>query len=155
MNSFIAFPVSIFFIFEIESVFENYDRPYQRTSAACSQRKELRFFYRDKLGFELGELSENEAYLTIGKGASWLALKSIDVVSNDISKERIRPEEETDIKRSHYVVFVEDLDKEYEDLKGKQVHFMNVPKTLGDGWRVVHFEDPERNLWEIAQAPKK
>jgi hypothetical protein len=31
-------------------------------------------FYRDKLSFSLDELGENEAYLTIGKGAPVLAL---------------------------------------------------------------------------------
>ena len=83
-----------------------------------------------------------------------LALKSVDLVAEQISKERIRPEEKT-IKRSHCVVFVNDVDKEYEDLKQRGVHFVKPPTTQPGGWRTAHFEDPEENLWEISQRPKK
>jgi lactoylglutathione lyase len=112
-------------------------------------------FYQDKLGFSLGELENDEAYLTFGdKGGIVIALKSLDLVTKEISEERIRPSEES-VKRTHLVVFVSDVDKEYEELKEKGVHFVNSPSTKADGWRTAHFEDPESNLWEIAQGPKK
>ena len=111
-------------------------------------------FYRDKLGFSLDQLETNEAYLTIGANAPVLALKSIDLVAKEISVEKIRPKEVT-INRTHYVVFVVSVHKEYGDLRQKGVHFVNSPATKSDGWRTVHFEDPEGNLWEISERPKK
>lgn len=117
--------------------------------------KNCALFYRDKLGFGLDQLEKDEAYLTIGSGGGIvLALKSIDLVAEQISQDRIRPRQES-IKRNHFVVFVPDVDAEYSDLSRKGVHFLNPPKTLPDGWRTAHFEDPDLNLWEIAQRPSK
>lgn len=113
-------------------------------------------FYRDKLGLNLEQLESDEAYLTFSaKDATVLALKAINLVANEVSKERIRPEENEGIKRTHFVVFVVDVDKEYNDLRQKGVHFVNSPTTKEGGWRTAHFEDPEGNLWEISQRPKK
>jgi catechol 2,3-dioxygenase-like lactoylglutathione lyase family enzyme len=110
-------------------------------------------FYRDKLGFNLTQLERDEAYLRIGSGGGVvLALKSLDLAAKEISPERIRPRQES-VERNHCVVFVTDVDAEYSDLSRKGVHFLNPPKTLADGWRTAHFEDPEENLWEIAQRP--
>lgn len=112
-------------------------------------------FYRDKLGFGLDQLEKDEAYLTIGSGGGIvLALKSMDLVAEQISQDRIRPRQES-IKRNHFVVFVSDVDAEYSDLSRKGVHFLNPPKMLPDGWRTAHFDDPDQNLWEIAQRPSK
>ncbi|MCL5068599.1 MAG: VOC family protein [Thaumarchaeota archaeon] len=113
-------------------------------------------FSRDKLGFNLDQLENDEAYLTMkDKNSPVLALKSLNLVSKEISEERIRPQEENIIKRTHFVVFVSDVDKEFEDLKLKGVNFVNPPTTREGGWRNAHFEDPEGNLWEIAQRPRK
>ena len=118
--------------------------------------KSCAFFYRDKLGLNLEQLENDEAYLTFSaKGATVLALKSINLVAREISKERIKPEENEGVKRTHLVVFVDDVDKEYNELMQKGVHFVNAPTTKEGGWRTAHFEDPERNLWEISQRPKK
>ncbi len=112
-------------------------------------------FYRDKLGFNLDQLERDEAYLSIGSGGGIvLALKSLDLAAKQISPERIRPRQES-VKRNHCVVFVADVDAEYNELSRKGVHFLNPPKTLPDGWRTAHFEDPDENLWEIAQRPTK
>jgi lactoylglutathione lyase len=112
-------------------------------------------FYRDKLGFNLDQLERDEAYLSIGSGGGIvLALKSVDLVAEQISQDRIRPRQES-IKRDHFVVFVPDLDAEYSALTGKGVHFVNPPKVQPGGWRTAHFEDPDQNLWEIAQRPSK
>src|SRR5512138_630910 len=73
-------------------------------------------FYRDKLGFSLDQLERDEAYLTIGSGSGVvLALKSVDLVAEQISQDRIKPRQES-IKRNHCVVFVADVDAEYNDL---------------------------------------
>ncbi len=112
-------------------------------------------FYRDKLGFNLTQLERDEAYLRIGSGGGVvLALKSPDLSAKEISPERIRPQQEG-VKTTHCVVFVPDVDAEYGDLSRKGVHFLNPPKTLADGWRTAHFEDPDGNLWEIAQRPRR
>ncbi len=117
--------------------------------------KTCALFYRDKLGFNLDQFENEEAYLTIGpKGGMVLALKALDLVAREISEERIKPDQET-IKRTHCVVFVSDVDKEYENLQQKGIHFVNSPTTKADGWRTTHFEDPEGNLWEISQRPRK
>ncbi len=111
-------------------------------------------FYRDQVGFRLDQLEAEEAYLTIGTGdGAVLALKSVGLVAREISEERIRPGEDV-ISRIHCVAFVKDVDKEYEDLRQKGVRFVSTPSTKSDGWRTAHFEDPEGNLWEIAQSPK-
>jgi lactoylglutathione lyase len=110
-------------------------------------------FYRDKLGFDLRQLERDEAYLRIGADSGIvLALKSVELAAKEISEARIRPMQES-FERNHLVVFVTDIDAEHRDLLGKGVHFVDSPKSLGDGWRTAHFEDPEGNLWEIAQRP--
>jgi lactoylglutathione lyase len=112
-------------------------------------------FYRDKLGFNLDQLEDEEAYLTIGgKGGLVLALLSMDLVARTISEERIRPREES-IRRTYGVVFVDDVDREFEELSLKGVHFLRPPTNQPGSWRTAHFEDPEGNLWEISQRPKK
>ena len=112
-------------------------------------------FYRDKLGFRLDQLERDEAYLGIGSsGGIVLALKSVDLVAAQISLDRIKPRQES-LKANHCVVFVADLDAEYNDLLQKGVPFINPPKSQEGGWRTAHFEDPDGNLWEIAQRPKR
>ena len=111
-------------------------------------------FYRDKLGLRLDELLEEEAYLSIGPGAPVLALKSVRLVSREISESRIRPEEEA-VQRTQLVVFVADVDTEHSALLKKGVRFVDLPTTKPDGWRTVHFEDPSGNLWELSQRPKR
>lgn len=112
-------------------------------------------FYRDKVGFTLDQLDPDEAYLTIGaKGGLVVALLAMDYVSKMVGEERIKPEEDS-IKRTFPVVFVEDVDSEYADLTQKGVLFVDPPVTQPDGWRIAHFEDPEGNLWQLSQRPKK
>lgn len=112
-------------------------------------------FYRDKLGFRLDEIHEEEAYLSLGKpGTPVLALKSVALAAKEVSAAKIRPGEET-VKRDQLVVFVDDVDAEHRSLLEKGVRFVNKPTTKDDGWRTAHFEDPDGNLWEISQRPKR
>ncbi len=112
-------------------------------------------FYRDKLGFSLDQLERDEAYLTIGSGGGpVLALKSLELAAQQISQDRIKPQQES-LNRNHCVVFVPDLDAEYKELRAKGVAFISAPKSQEGGWRTAHFEDPDGNLWELAQRPKR
>ena len=112
-------------------------------------------FYRDKLGFDLRQLERDEAYLRIGSNSGIvLAIKSLELAAKEISEERIRPTQES-FERNHFVVFVTDIDAEYRDLQDKGVHFVDLPKPLEGGWRTAHFEDPDSNLWEVAQPPSE
>ena len=112
-------------------------------------------FYRDTLGFHLLDQTADAAFLRIGeKGGLTLGLLSLDEVTKLISEEQVRPHEET-IHRSYFAVFVDDVDQEYEVLKGKGVHFVKPPTTQPWGQRIAYFEDPEGNLWEVSHLPKK
>ena len=122
---------------------------------AVEDVEECAEFYRDKLGFHLDEIHEEEAYLTFGpQGTPVLALKSVSLAAKEVSESVIRPGEES-IKRAQLVVFVKDVDLEYSGLVRKGVRFVNKPSTKEDGWRTAHFVDPEGYLWEISQRPKK
>jgi lactoylglutathione lyase len=112
-------------------------------------------FYRDKLGFKLNNKDDESAFLGIGgKGGLVLGLISMDGVAKLISEKQVRPREET-IHRTYCAVFVDDVDREYEDLRLKGVHFVKPPTTFPWGQRIAYFEDPEGNLWEISHFLKK
>jgi lactoylglutathione lyase len=115
-------------------------------------------FYRDKLGFTLMNMSPEDAFLRIGekgaKGRIDLALLSMEKVAQLITREQVRPTEDT-IHRTFFAVFLDDVDHEYEELTRKGVHFVKPPTTQPWGQRIAYFEDPEGNLWEISHFPKK
>jgi catechol 2,3-dioxygenase-like lactoylglutathione lyase family enzyme len=112
-------------------------------------------FYRDKLGFKLENREEDFAYLTFGsQSGPGLALTSVDSAVKLISEAQIRPKEKT-IHRNYFAVFLKDVDREYEELKAKGVHFVKPPTTFPWGQRIAYFEDPEGNLWEISHFIKK
>ena len=111
-------------------------------------------FYSEKLGFKLKNKDENSAFFGLGeKERVILGLISIDNIAELISEEQVRPLEET-IHRTYYAVFVDDADREYEELKRKGVHFVKPPTTQPWGQRVAYFEDPAGNLWEISHFPR-
>jgi len=112
-------------------------------------------FYRDKMGFTLKDKESDFAYLVFdNKGGPGLALVSVESAAKVISQDHIRPKEDT-IHRNYFAVFVDDVDKEYQELSGKGVHFVNPPTTHPWGQRIAYFEDPEGNLWEISTFIKK
>jgi len=112
-------------------------------------------FYRDKLGFELKDKEGDFAYLVFGsQGGPGLALISVESAAKLISEARVRPKEDA-IHRNYFAVFIEDVDKEYEGLKAKGVHFVKPPTTHPWGQRIAYFEDPEGNLWEISHFLRK
>jgi uncharacterized protein len=112
-------------------------------------------FYRDKMGFTLKHKDDDFASLTFsGQGVPQLALVSVESAAKMISPEHIRPKEDT-IHRNYFAVFVDDVDREYQELSGKGVHFVNPPTTHPWGQRIAYFEDPEGNLWEVSTFLKK
>ncbi|OLB69627.1 hypothetical protein AUI06_08465 [archaeon 13_2_20CM_2_52_21] len=113
-------------------------------------------FYRDKLGFKLNNKDIESAFFSIDgkKGGLILGLISVDGVAKLISEEQVQPKAET-VHRTYYAVFVDDVDREYEELRAKGVHFVKAPTTHPWGQRIAYFEDPEGNLWEISHFKKK
>ena len=112
-------------------------------------------FYRDKLGFQVKELSDDFAYLTFGpKGSAGLALVSVVGLTPELADAPQGPSM-SGRSRSYLAVFLEDADREYETLRAKGVHFVTTPTTRPSGQRFAFFEDPEGNLWEISHFPKE
>ena len=111
-------------------------------------------FYRDQLGFKLQEISDQFAYLTFGpKGATGLALVRREGLLAELS-DKSTPVVGEGLSRSYFATFLEDADREYDELRAKGVHFVTPPTTRPDGQRYAFFEDPEGNLWEISHFPK-
>lgn len=107
-------------------------------------------FYRDKVGLKLKNKEADIAYFVFDKqDKPGLALVTMDSTVNLISEEQIRPKEET-VHRTYFAVFLDDVDKEYEELKSRGVHFVKPPVTHPWGQRIAYFDDPEGNLWEIS-----
>jgi lactoylglutathione lyase len=107
-------------------------------------------FYRDKLGLILHDRQDDIAYFIFSNQEKpGVALVTMNNALNLISQEQVRPDEET-IHRTYFAVFVDDVDKEYEELRSKGVHFIKPPTTHPWGQRIAYFEDPEGNLWEIS-----
>ncbi len=112
-------------------------------------------FYRDKLGLQLKTKEEDFAYLVFANmGGPGLGLLSIESAAKNISEAQVRPGKAA-IHRTYFAVFVDDVDKEYKELKAKGVRFVKPPTAYPWGQRIAYFEDPEGNLWEISHFPKK
>ena len=87
-------------------------------------------FYRDKLGFQLRNKEDDFAYFVFGVQAGpGLAIISVEFAAKLVSEAQIRPGEDT-VHRNYFAVFLEDVDKEYEELKAKGVHFVKPPTTF-------------------------
>jgi catechol 2,3-dioxygenase-like lactoylglutathione lyase family enzyme len=112
-------------------------------------------FYQDKLGLVLKTKEDNFAYLIFDKmNGPGVGLLEIGSAAEQISEAQVRPKEET-IHRTYFAVFVDDVDREYEELVAKGVHFVKPPTTYPWGQRIAYFEDPEGNLWEVSHFIKK
>jgi len=112
-------------------------------------------FYRDKLGFKLQILESSFAYLTWGpKGTAGLALVGAQGYTDELADKTKLPAF-GGLSRSYFAVFLEDADREFEELQSKGVHFVTPPTTRPSGQRYAFFEDPEGNVWEISHFPKE
>ncbi|TMI42343.1 hypothetical protein E6H21_00825 [Candidatus Bathyarchaeota archaeon] len=83
-----------------------------------------------------------------------LALVSAEAAAKVTSEAKVRRGKDG-FPRTYFAVFVDDADREYEELRAKGVHFVKPPTTFPWGQRMAYFEDPEGNLWEISHFLKK
>lgn len=112
-------------------------------------------FYRDKLGFKLQMISDEDAYLSFGpKGSPTLAIIGMKGHAAEIA-DKSRSFTGEGFSRGYFAVFLEDADAAYEELRAKGVKFLTPPTTREGGQRYAFFEDPEGNLWEISHFPKE
>lgn len=112
-------------------------------------------FYRDQVGLILKHKEEDMSYFVFkNQEKPGVALVTMDSAVNLISESQVRPKEEA-IHRTYFAVFVEDVDKEYEELSAKGVRFVKPPVTHPWGQRIAYFKDPEGNLWEISAFLKE
>lgn len=112
-------------------------------------------FYRDKLGFKLKDKMDDFAYLVFGSSGPGVGLVSVGSAAKMISPETNVHLTGGRANWNYFAVFVEDVDKEYEDLRTKGVHFLKTPTTHEWGQRIAYFEDPDGNVWEISTFLKK
>jgi catechol 2,3-dioxygenase-like lactoylglutathione lyase family enzyme len=112
-------------------------------------------FYREKLGFKQMEVGDDFAYLKFSdKPGAGLALVSAKGLSGEVPGPKVAATPESPY-RGYLAAFLEDADREFEELSKKGVRFVVPPTTRPDGQRYAFFEDPEGNLWEISHFPKR
>jgi catechol 2,3-dioxygenase-like lactoylglutathione lyase family enzyme len=76
-------------------------------------------FYRDKIGLKLRNKENDIAYFVFDKqDKPGVALVTMDSAVSLISGAQVRPGEEM-VHRTYFAVFLDDVDKEYEELKSR------------------------------------
>ena len=106
-------------------------------------------FYKDTLGLEAK--SESEGYTEFAAGNATLAIYSAKNMSEALKLDYVSEQHECSFSAA--IIFqVDDVDAEYERLKGKGVVFICIPTERKD-WNVktAHFRDLDGNLIEINQ----
>ncbi len=110
-------------------------------------------FYRDVVGFHHDGGDEHEAYLTIGgPGGMALALLSVRALDQLVPGGRFRPADSS-VRSTFFAIFVGDAAHECARLRDRGARFVSELVTRPDGWQAAFFEDPEGNVWEVAQKP--
>lgn len=114
-------------------------------------------FYNDILGLECtwGKLGDNFANFNIGN-PSGLALFKAELMSIAINNADAKKNEILQDKVA-IIVQVGSVNETYNSLQNKGVKFLTEPKDMTAwGIRVVHFKDPENNLFELySELPKE
>jgi len=117
-------------------------------------------FYSEKLGLKVSWGNIGGVYASFDIGLSTnpmgLSIFKSDLMATEIgNSEKLLPENCRE--KTVVVLQVDDVDKTFNDLTQKGVHFINEPKDIpGWGSRVAHFRDPENNLFEIyCELPKE
>ena len=106
-------------------------------------------FYNDILGLECtwGKPGENYASFSLG-GTSALALFKAELMGSTINSKVEKNEILQD--KIAIIIQVDNIDETYISLQDKGVRFLTAPKDMTPwGIRVVHFRDPEHNLFEL------
>jgi catechol 2,3-dioxygenase-like lactoylglutathione lyase family enzyme len=121
-------------------------------------------FYRDLLGFQIViQMEESGNYIDNILSLRNAKVTTIKMVSPDnqmieLLKYHSHPKEQKsleicDIGITHIAFTVEDLDKEFERLKGEGVPFNTPPQLSPDGYAKVTFcRAPEGSLIELVEV---
>ncbi|UCF95091.1 MAG: VOC family protein [Desulfobacterales bacterium] len=126
-------------------------------------------FYRDILGFEVLEkvdlVAGEEVSAGVGLPNTQLRLvhlgagegrTRIELLHYISPKSRPIPEgaQSNDIGVGHAAFQVSDIDRYYEDLKGRGVRFISPVQESSTGEKFCYFYDPDGAILEIIQPPE-
>jgi len=107
--------------------------------------EESRQFYKDVLGLKIVREAAKEEFVQFKMSNCYLAIYGRKEVQKLVGK--------IYIKKPSSAIYtfgeVEDVDKEYERLKGKGVKFIKKPATQLWGQRTAYYNDPDGHIWEI------
>lgn len=122
-------------------------------------------FYRDLLGFKvIKQMEETGDYIDTICGIKNISVTTVKLAANDGNLIELlcfhSPSAVMDNAKkinsagfSHISCGVEDVDSEYQRLKGKGIQFISLPKASPDGYAKVAFcSDPEGNLIELVEV---
>ncbi len=126
-------------------------------------------FYTDILGFKVvdnyvntgeqvsslvavPEATLHVVFMQVGEGSTLFELLEY---KNPRAKELGTDWQNNDYGVRHVTFTVDDVLACYEEIKEKGVNIMAPPEILPEGNGVVYFKDPEGNILEFYQKPKK
>lgn len=108
-------------------------------------------FYKDTLGFHVEREVAEEEFCQFSLENCFIAIYGRKFVEQLIGKEYLG--------KSGGAIYTfsesKDIDKQYQDLKGKGVIFIKEPMTQPWGQRTAYFSDPDGHIWEIQQWMNK
>jgi catechol 2,3-dioxygenase-like lactoylglutathione lyase family enzyme len=114
-------------------------------------------FYKDLLGLKCTWGKQGESFASFNIGIdSGLAIFKAELMTMAVSNFVVKKNENIGDKIS-IIVQVDNVNESYQSLKTKGVNFINAPKDMSVwGIRMVHFRDPENNLFELySKLPKR
>ena len=108
-------------------------------------------FYRDKIGFEVRYGDESTPFAEFQTGDTKLALEP--QMGSKTTAVRTATEAFSGRDQVALILSVDDIDAEYERLKGLGVPFIEVPHDTPEwGHRVAYLRDPAGNVIELNQG---
>ena len=122
------------------------------------------YFYRDLLGFKIvKQMEETGDFIDTILSMRDIKVTTVKMTSStgrmiELLKYHSHPEEQKirkvhEIGISHIALTVDDLDVEYERLKGKGIQFNSPPQLSPDGYaRVTFCRAPEGTLIELVEV---
>ena len=106
-------------------------------------------FYTETLGLSVSWGNENTGYAELDTGSTRLAIFTRKAMAQVIGTGILPPN--AVCQDNHTVILrVPDVDKAFEELRGKDVTFITEPQDRSDwGIRTAHLRDPDGNLIEL------
>ena len=108
-------------------------------------------FYKDVLGLTVDREIDNEEFVQFKLNNCFLALYGRTQTEKLLGQKYLN--------KAGGAIYTwaesENVDKLYEELKGKGVTFIKPPQTQPWGQRTAYFTDPDGTIWEIQQWVKK